>query len=104
MNCREPLSRYAQLSKGIKIERPQGDTATGHKWIEAIIEDKRSSVADQVAARIDIAAWLATLPGRMKRIAKDLAHGFSTSETAEKHRVSPGRVSQIRRELERSWA
>jgi hypothetical protein len=40
----------------------------------------------------------------LKDIAKDLAFGCSTSEVAEKHGVTAGRVSQMRRSLEESWA
>jgi len=104
MNVREPLSRYAQLGKGIRMERLQTYSATADKWVEAIVEDKRSSVADQVAARMDIGAWLAILPQRMKQIARDLAYGYSTKELAKKHCVTAGRISQLKRELEHSWA
>jgi hypothetical protein len=97
MNCKEPLSRYGQLSHDIKIERRSG------KWIDAIVDDKRASVADQVAAKLDVSAWFATLTLGVKQIAKDLAFGFSTSEVARKHGVTAGRISQLRRTLETSW-
>jgi hypothetical protein len=53
---------------------------------------------------MDVGAWFATLTKRMKEIAKDLAFGCSTSEVAEKHGVTAGRISQLRRSLEESWA
>ena len=37
-------------------------------------------------------------------IAKDLAFGCSTSEVAEKHGLTAGRISQLRRVLEEWWA
>jgi hypothetical protein len=40
----------------------------------------------------------------MKQIAKDLAFGCSTSEVAKKYGVTAGRISQLRRSLEESWA
>ena len=98
MNGKEPLSRYAQLGNGIRIEQMQSN------WIDAMVEDKRASVADQVAAKMDVGAWFATLTKRMKEIAKDLAFGFTTSEVAMKYGVTAGRVSQLRRTLEESWA
>ena len=97
MNGKEPLSRYGQISNGIQIE------PLTSKWIDAMVEDKRATVADQVAAKIDVAAWFATLTKRMKEIAKDLAYGFSTSEVAKKYGVTAGRISQLRRTLEESW-
>jgi hypothetical protein len=98
MNGKEPLSRYAQVGNGIQIEQLPGN------WIDLLVEDKRASVPDQVAAKIDVGAWFATLTQRMRQIAKDLALGCSTSEVAGKHGLSPGRISQLRRTLEESWA
>ena len=98
MNSKEPLSRYAQISNDIEVER------LPNNWIDAMVEDKRAPVVDQVAAKMDVGAWFATLPKRMKEIAKDLAFGCSTSEVAEKYGVTPGRISQMRRALEESWA
>ena len=98
MNGKEPLSRYAQVGKRIQVEHLPGG------WIDVLVEDTRASVPDQVAAKLDVGAWFATLSRRMKRIARDLAYGFSTSEVAEKHGVTPGRISQLRRALEESWA
>ena len=98
MNGKEPLSRYAQISNEIQFERQTGE------WIDTLVEDKRASVADQVAAKMDVRAWFATLTKRMKEIAKDLAFGCSTSEVAKKHGVTAGRISQLRRVLEESWA
>jgi hypothetical protein len=98
MNGKEPLSRYGRISNDIEIERQSGD------WIDTLVEDKRAAVADQVAAKLDVGAWFATLTKRMKEIAQDLAFGCSTSEVAKKHGVTAGRISQLRRVLEESWA
>jgi hypothetical protein len=98
MNGKEPLSRYAQVGSGIRLERQNGE------WIDKLVADKRASVPDQVAAKLDVRAWFGTLTKRMKEIAKDLACGCSTSEVARKHGVTAGRISQLRRVLEESWA
>jgi hypothetical protein len=97
MNGKEPLSRYGQLGNGIRVDQTQG------QWIETLVEDKRASVADQVAAKLDVGAWFATLTRTTRQIAKDLAFGCSTSEVAKKYGVTPGRISQLRRTLEESW-
>jgi len=44
MNRKEPLSLYAQLLSGIQVDRSFGE------WIDILVEDKRASVPDQVAA------------------------------------------------------
>jgi hypothetical protein len=98
MNGKEPLSRYGQISNDIEVESQCGN------WINAMVEDKRSPVVDQVAARLDFGAWFASLTKRMREIAKDLAFGCSTSEVANKYGVTAGRISQLRRKLEESWA
>lgn len=97
MNGRDVLSRYAQIGNGIQIDHTQG------QWIELLADDKKASVEEQVAARMDVAAWFATLTKRMRQIAKDLAFGFSTSEVAKKYGVTAGRISQLRRYFEESW-
>jgi hypothetical protein len=55
------------------------------------------------ASRIDFAAWLGMLSARRRKIAQVLAMGESTSAVARRFRVSPARISQIRRELHQIW-
>ncbi len=98
MNGKDVLSRYAQLGHDFQVDRSMGE------WIESLVEDKRAPVPDQVAMKIDFGSWFATLTNRMKEIAKDLALGYSTREVAQARGVSAGRISQIRRKLEYSWA
>lgn len=95
-NCRDVLSRYAQVGHNFEIDRTQG------QWIDQVVLDKRAQVADLVAAKLDVRAWWETLAGRMKQIAKDLALGCTTSEVAKRYELSPGRISQVRRLLEQS--
>ena len=103
LSSREPLSRYAQLGQGFHFERLHSYSKRQDQWIDVIVEDGRSPVADQVAARMDVRAWFATLSRRTRQIAKDLAYGCTTSEVAKKHGVTAGRVSQLRRELHDAW-
>ena len=80
------------------------DSRTGSEtWEEALIDNTQTPVPDQVAFRIDFPAWLQTLQQPKGRLAKYLAYGHSPSEVACRFGVSRGRVSQVRRELERSW-
>lgn len=103
LNGREPLSRYAQRRQGISVV-PLSRFANGEaEWVDMLIDSRHSSVADQVATRLDFRAWFVTLPPRNQEIAKCLAWGSSTSEVAQQCAVSAGRISQLRRELEASW-
>ena len=50
-----------------------------------------------------MADFFARLPRKKRRIAALLATGETTKRTAKKFHVSPGRISQTRRELQRAW-
>lgn len=103
LNVLDVSSKYAQRAKGFNVERLDRYDSEGDDWREVVVEDK-SAGPDQIAAtRIDFAAWLKSLPRTKRRIAKTLATGESTKKAARKHRVSPGRISQVRRELMEAW-
>jgi ATP/maltotriose-dependent transcriptional regulator MalT len=102
-NVREVLSRYAQRKKSFSVQRLDQYDREEQQWIEAVVEDTRTPVFDQVWFRIDFPAWLARLSPRNRRIAKLLAAGYSTGEVATKFDISPSRVSQLRRQLHDSW-
>jgi DNA-directed RNA polymerase specialized sigma24 family protein len=57
---------------------------------------RMASVADQVAFRLDLPAFLATLNDRQRAMAADLATGMTTGEVARLHGVTSGAVSQFR--------
>jgi hypothetical protein len=97
------LSPYAQKKKGIVVESLDKFDKEENAWQEAIVEDDRTPIPDQVAFRIDFPAWLATFPERDRRIAESLAIGERTSDVANRFHVSPGRISQMRREFWYDW-
>lgn len=47
--------------------------------------------------------WLETLNDRQRKVVELLANGDRTEEAAAKCGLTPGRISQIRREVERRW-
>ena len=73
-------------------------------WQEMLVETKQAGPADTAASRLDFRAWLDTLNTRDRRLAKTLATGETTSRTAAMFGISPGRVSQMRRELRDAWS
>lgn len=73
------------------------------RWQELLVEDRKTRPADIAACRIDFRNWLATLNVRDQKVAEALAAGSSTGEVAERFGISPGRVSQLRRELHEGW-
>lgn len=103
LRIREVLSQYAQRRKRFLVERLDHFDRDEGAWLEAVVEDRRTPVADQVAFRVDFPAWLAIRSRRDRRIAETLALGHSTTEVAKRFHVTASRISQKRRELEASW-
>ncbi len=72
-------------------------------WKEWLACDNRVGPADEACFRVDFDDWLEGLPVRDRRTAELLATGEMTCEVARMVGISPGRVSQLRRELAASW-
>ncbi|MCY2989932.1 MAG: hypothetical protein NTY19_18980 [Planctomycetota bacterium] len=103
LNVRDVSSPYCQAHKRITVERLDKFDDRKGEWKEVLLEDRHAGPAETAAARIDIATWFDRLPRRKRRIAQMLASGETTKQTARKFRVSPGRISQMRRELQDDW-
>lgn len=103
MNNRDVTSEYAQKQKPITIERLDRFDRDENVWIEAVVEDHHTPVADQVAFRLDFPRWLSTFNRRDRKIAELLAAGHNTGDVAKRFGLSPGRISQKRREYAESW-
>lgn len=103
LNIRDVSSHHCQWKKGIRLERLDRYDQEDESWLEVLVADRHATPADVAATRIDFGAWLHVLTGRLRRMAKVLATGESTTEAAKKFAVSPSRISQIRKELRQSW-
>lgn len=103
LNSYEILSPYAQRKHGFTVNRLQRPDETEGTWKEILVEDQTCTPAELAASRLDFDAWLGRLPRHKRRIASTLAGGETTSGAAKKFRVTPGRVSQLRRELAENW-
>lgn len=104
LNIKDVSSEYAQRRQGFSVASLDRYDQKTSEWREILIEDRHAGPAQTAAARIDIGEWFANLPRRKRRVAATLASGESTKTAARKHRVSAGRISQMRRELQKSWA
>jgi hypothetical protein len=62
-----------------------------------------ASVPDAVAFRVDIPAFLRTLPKRDQQIARDLAIGTGTKEVSQKFGVSAAAISQFRTRFRKKY-
>src|SRR5207245_3465947 len=101
-NVNDLLSCYAQRHRDFTIQPLQKQAANG-RWEDILVEDKRSTPADVAACRLDFRAWLRRLDRRQRAVALRLAAGDSTCEAARHFRLSPARISQVRKELREDW-
>ena len=94
---RDMMSHKAGTTHGIVVERLDVFDADQCKWRQALVEDRHAGPAEIAASRLDVAAWLRSLPRRDRRVAETLSLGHTTSEAARRFGVSRARVSQLRR-------
>jgi hypothetical protein len=103
LNSHDVLSLYAQRRQGFTVSRLDRPSEANDSWKEILVEDPNCTPAELAASRIDFDSWIRRLPRHKRRIASTLAKGETISEAARKFKVTPGRVSQVRRELAESW-
>jgi hypothetical protein len=98
-----PQNPYDLLSR-IQSQKIQSlDTQKSGTWRELVLQDRRVSPADQAAFNLDFQNWLSRWPKFHRRMIGTLAAGHRTSEVARRFKVTAGRVSQLRRQYQRSW-
>ncbi len=97
----------AQLARQFRLvsldEARDSSFHSVESWRDCLATDHRFGPADAAVFQLDFATWLNSLSTTARRVAELLAAGYRTVETAEVCRLSPGRVSQLRAELMRSW-
>jgi hypothetical protein len=101
---KDVLSPLAQQRRGFAVGKlPEGSTLNGSPLEEALADNTQSPVVEQVCFRLDFPAWRVTHAERDRRLLDDLMLGERTLDVAGKYGLSPGRVSQLRRELHDDW-
>jgi DNA-directed RNA polymerase specialized sigma24 family protein len=102
------LSPVARVRHGLSVTRlPDHVRALDRHPLpgalaEALADNTKSAVPEQAAFRVDFPRWRASLR-RDRKILDALAGGERTADAARRFRISPGRVSQLRREFEEGW-
>lgn len=94
---RDVLSRAARKRRGFEVVA--FDAVANVK----IARRRDYTPADHAAFRIDFAAWLDQRSRRERRVIRMLVAGEKPGVVATRLGVTPARVSQLRRVLERSW-
>ena len=102
-NIKNVSCRYAQQKKRFSVGRLDRYDHIEQQWLEILVEDRSAGPADIVATKLDFGDWLKSLSRRQRRITEVLAVGETTQDAAKRFGVSFSRISQVRRELKRSW-
>jgi hypothetical protein len=100
--CVEPLAPSTRRDQESIYSDPHGQRLMD-AYEERLRNNTQTPVADQAAFRVDYPEWLAQLGPRSREIAADMMLDFSTNELAQKHKLTAGRISQMRREFCRDW-
>ena len=103
--AQDVMSPVAHQRHGVQLQsyhaHRSGDGTDG--WRQLAIEDRKASIPDLAAFRIDFAQWLKSLTHRDRRIIAAFVSGERTMTVSERFGISEGRVSQLRRRYEREW-
>src|SRR5262245_57228534 len=102
--AQDALSPVARMRHGFAV-MSLTDVApvSGDPLVEALRDNTVTPPDQQAAFRLDFADWLRHIGKRRRRVARRLMLGERPGDVARRVGVSPGRVSQLRRELERDW-
>jgi hypothetical protein len=115
--AKDVLSELAQKRHGFQVERLPVSTQRSFEEIhgtvggqrkmdvmeERLRDNTQSPVPDQAAFRCDFPEWLGTWSERDRRLIQEMARDERTTELADKFKMSPGRISQLRREFHDDW-
>ena len=106
--ARDVLSRRCQRRHGFTVAAFQdaADAADpmGGALADALSDNTRTPVPDQVQFRCDFAAWKHRLPDMKGRLVDLLALGHRTKDLAAAFGLSEGRISQLRKEFNADYA
>jgi hypothetical protein len=70
---------------------------------ERLVDNRVTPVPEQAGFRLDFPSWLKTLTERERRIIRAMSWNERTKELSRRFRVTPGRISQMRREFSDDW-
>jgi hypothetical protein len=98
----EALDGCTRRDFGALYADPQGQDYQD-AFEDRLRDNSVTPVPDQVIFRIEFPLWLSRLGMRKRGIAEDMTLELGTFELADKHGVSPGRISQLRREFHTDW-
>jgi hypothetical protein len=114
---RDVMSPLAQQRHGFRVESLPTSTRTALEEIygtprgqrlhdvfeERLVDHVRTPPDEQAIFRIDFRAWLESLTPRERRMIEAMAANERTLDISKMFELSPGRISQMRREFHIGW-
>ena len=100
---KDVMSPVAHARHGFAVGSLDDEFRDYDDLTEALVDNTRSLIPDQVAFRIDFPRWRRGLGSRNRRVLDALMSGEGTGDVAIRFGMSEARVSQLRREFEESW-
>ena len=104
VRCGRRVAGMAKSKDVMNHRRERLHDAACQALCDALTDNSVTPPPDAAAFRIDFPRWLDDLPDRNRQLVECLMVGDRTLEMARRFRISPGRVSQIRRELCRDYS
>jgi hypothetical protein len=101
---KDALAPRAQRRAGFTVvPLPCGSSLSGNAFDEALQDNTRSEVPDQVAFRLDFPLWRGRQADRDRRLIDLLMVGEQGKEVSAAFGLSEGRISQKRRWFREDW-
>jgi hypothetical protein len=117
LKAKDVTNPLAQRRHGFKVETLPLSTRTCQEdrygavggqrhqdeFEERLHDNTRTPPDQQAMFRLDFAAWLKSLTIRERKIVRAMARNERTLDLSQQFGVSPGRISQLRRDFALSW-
>jgi hypothetical protein len=101
---KDVLSARARRRHGFTVGKlPDFGTLSTNPLEEALADNTQTPVPEQVSFRLDFPAWRLGYGRRDREMIDGMLLGERTLDLANRHGISPARVSQKRREFRRDW-
>jgi hypothetical protein len=105
LSAKDVFSPVAQRRHGFSISSlPELSSCSGNVIEEALHDNTQTPPDEQAAFRVDFPAWVERRSHRDRRLIRAMLLGERTGELADRFGLTPGRVSQLRREFHDDWS
>lgn len=104
--AKDVMSKRAQRSKGFSVQSipDHDDPKEENEAVEALRTWRETPPDEAAQFNHDFPMLIEELPEKQAAVVLDAAAGSTTTELAQAHNISMGRVSQIRSEARKKWA